>query len=200
LTPFHVAIISLGKIDDEELTQAATRMARLLRTPVEVRGKLPVPQAAKDLERGQFKAAAVMASARSMAPQLGSGTLVGAEGATGDKPQYKTDGYVFVTDVDLFTSSSDGVFSALMTRVGLSVVSVRRLRESFYRRKPDLTKQRSRLVKEMARMVGRLRGAPECSDPRCLLSGSKHISDLDLKDEKFCRACSTRLFEGRIRI
>ena len=200
MNPFHIAIISLGKIDEEELQQSAARVARLIRQPVELRGSLPVPQGAKDTERGQFKAATFMKSARSMAPQLGQGKLIGAEGGSDEKPPHKTDGYLFVTDVDLFTSNSDGVFAALMSKSGLSVVSVRRLRESYYRRKADLNKQRARLVKEMARMVGRMRGAKECSDPRCLMSASKHMADLDLKEEAFCRACSLHLFEGTIRI
>jgi predicted Zn-dependent protease len=82
----------------------------------------------------------------------------------------------------------------------LAVNSVRRLRESFYRRRADLNKQRSRLVKEMARMGARLRGSKECAEPKCLLSASKHLADVDLKDEKFCRVCSLHLFKGTVRI
>lgn len=200
MSVFHTAIISVGKIDEEELRLATARVAKLLRTPLEIRGKLPVPQGAKDSERGQFRASEVMKAARSMAPQLGSGKLVGAEGDEQGKPPLKTEGYIFVTDVDLFTANTDGVFSALISKSGLAVSSVRRLRESFYRRSADLNKQRSRLVKEIARMGARLRGAKECVDPTCVLSASKHLADLDLKEERFCRACSLHLFEGTVRI
>ena len=202
MTAFHTAIITVGKIDAEELRLATIRVAKLLRTPLEIRGRLPVPQAAHDTERGQYRAAELMKAARAMAPQLGSGTLVGVEGEGGGegKPPLKTDGYIFVTDVDLFTANTDGVFAALISRVGLAVSSVRRLRESFYRRSADLNKQRSRLVKEMARMGARLRGAKECTQPTCLLAASKHLADLDLKEEKFCRDCSLHLLEGTVRI
>lgn len=200
MTAFHTAIISVGKIDDEELRLTTTRVAKLLRTPLEIRGKLPVPQGAHDSERGQFRASDVMKAARSMVPQLGSGTLVGAEGHEQGKAPLKTDGYIFVTDVDLYTANTDGAFSALMSNSGLAVSSVRRLRESFYRRTADLNKQRSRLVKELARMGARLRGAKECADATCVLSASKHLADLDLKEERFCRSCSLHLFEGTIRI
>jgi len=200
VTAFHTAIISVGKIDSEELRLTTALVARLLRTPLEIRGRLPVPQGAHDSERGQFRAAELMKSARAMAPQLGSGTLVGVEGGDEGKPPLKTDGYIFVTDVDLFTANTDGVFAALISKAGLAVTSVRRLRESFYRRSVDLNKQRSRLVKEMTRMGARLRGAKECAQASCLLSASKHLADLDLKEEKFCRACSLHLFEGTVRI
>ncbi len=200
MTAFHTAIISVGKIDPEELRLTTARVAKLLRTPLEIRGRLPVPQGAHDTERGQFRAAELMKSARAMAPQLGSGMLVGVEGGDEGKPPLKTDGYIFVTDVDLFTANTDGVFAALISKAGLAVSSVRRLRESFYRRSADLNKQRSRLVKEMARMGARLRGAKECAQPACLLAASKHLADLDLKEEKFCRDCSLLLFEGTVRI
>jgi len=200
LTAFHTAIITVGKIDAEELRLTTVRVAKLMRTPLEIRGRLPVPQAAHDTERGQYRAAELMKSARSMAPQLGSGTLVGTEGGDEGKPPLKTDGYIFVTDVDLFTANTDGVFAALISKAGLAVSSVRRLRESFYRRSVDLNKQRTRLVKEMARMAARLRGAKECSQPSCVLSASKHLADLDIKEEKLCRDCSLHLFEGTVRI
>jgi predicted Zn-dependent protease len=200
LTAFHTAIISVGKIDPEELRLTTVRVARLLRTPLEIRGRLPVPQGAHDTERGQFRAAELMKSARAMTPQLGSGTLVGVDGDDEGKPPLKTDGYIFVTDVDLFTANTDGVFAALFSKAGLAVSSVRRLRESFYRRSADLNKQRTRLVKEMARMGARLRGAKECSQASCLLASSKHLADLDLKEEKFCRDCSLLLFEGTVKV
>ena len=102
--------------------------------------------------------AEVMKSARAMSPQLGSGVLVGVEGDDEGKAPLKTDAYLFVTDVDLFTANNDGVFSALISKAGLSVTSVRRLRESFYRRSADLNKHRSRLVRELTRMAARLSG------------------------------------------
>ena len=200
MAAFHTAIITVGKIDAEELRLVVQRVAKLLRDPIEIRGQLPVPQAAHDTDRGQFRAAEVMKSARSMVPQLGSGKLIGSEGEDEGKAPLKTDGYIFVTDVDLFTANNDGVFSALMTRSGLALSSVRRLRESYYRRSADLNKQRARLVKEVARMGARLRGAKECVDPTCALAPSKHLADVDLKEEKFCRACSLLLFEGTVRI
>jgi predicted Zn-dependent protease len=200
LKQFHLAIFSLGKVDDETLQASASRLARLVRHPVEIRGSLPLPQGAKDTERGQFKAATFMASARSMAPQLGPGKLIGAEGGSDDKPPHQTDGYMFITDVDLFTTITDGVFAALNRKAGLSVVSVRRLRESFYRRKADHNLMRTRLVKEMARMYGRVRGVKECADPTCVLASSRHMADLDMKEEGYCRQCSLHIFEGTIRI
>lgn len=200
MADFHVAVIPVGKIEGDELEATLVRVAKGARAAIELRGSLPVPQGIEESERGQFRASKVMQRLRTMVAQLGPGKQIGAEGDQGEKPPLRADAYVFVTDVDLYTANSDAVFAALMSAKGLAVVSVKRLREAFYRRSADPVKQRSRLVKEVLRMYGRLRGAPECSKPQCVLSASKMFADLDLKEERFCRDCSQRLFEGRIRI
>jgi archaemetzincin len=128
--------------------------------------------------------------------KLRPGRMVGGDEGAPRPP--RPAGFVFVTDVDLFTANSDGVFSALLPAKGCAVVSVRRLREAFYRRKADPARQRSRLMKEAMRMSARLRGVGTCNDPRCALAESRTIPDLDLKEEKFCRVCEQRLFEGRV--
>jgi archaemetzincin len=81
-----------------------------------------------------------------------------------------------------------------------AVVSLRRLREAFHRRRADPTRQRARLVKEILRMAVRLRGLPECVDPACVVAPSRTLPDIDAKEERLCRACEQRLFEGRVRI
>ena len=199
MTGFHVAVIAVGKVEGAEVEAALARVARAVRAPLEFRGSLPVPQGIEDSVRGQFRASTLLGRLRSMVPQLSPGKLVGAEDGA-EKPPLKTDAYVFVTDVDLFTANTDGVFAALVSSKKLAVVSVRRMREAFYRRKANPVKQRSRLVKEIVRMVARLRGVAECVQPQCVMASSKMFADLDLKDEKLCRGCSQRMFEGKFEI
>lgn len=191
--------VPVGKIDPAELEAVLSRVAKAIRAPVEQRGTIPVPQGVQDPQRNQFRAATLMNALRTRMPQLAPGTLVG-EGGGGTASAARKAPVVFVTDVDLFTASNDGAFAAFSRRQAMGVVSVRRLREAFYRRKADANKQRGRLVREVARVIARLHGAKECQDPKCLLASTRHVADLDLKDERFCRRCSEHLFEGRIRI
>ena len=200
MSELRIAVIPVGKVESAEVEAAMVRMARGLRRPFELRGSLNVPQGIEDTVRNQFRASTVMQRLRSMVAQLGPGKLVGAEDEAGGKTPLVTDAYIFVTDVDLHTANSDAVFSALMSAKKLAVVSVRRLRESHYRRKADPVKQRTRLVKELQRMAARLQGHPECPNPKCVLAASKMFADVDLKDERFCRDCTQRMFEGTIRI
>jgi predicted Zn-dependent protease len=140
-----------------------------------------------------------MTRLRAMVPQLSPGKLVGAEDPQA-RPPAMPDAFLFVTDVDLFTAKTDGVFAAWVRMDKLGLVSVRRLREAFYRRKADPGKQRARVVKELLRVAGRLGGAKECTDPQCVLAPSRFIADVDSKAEVFCRDCSQRLFEGKIQV
>ncbi len=200
MSELRIAVIPVGKVESAEVEAAMVRVAKGLRRPIELRGSLNVPQGVEDTERSQFRASTIMNRLRSMVAQLGPGQMVGAEDEAGRKPPLVTDAYIFVTDVDLHTANSDAVFSALMSAKKLAVVSVRRLRESHYRRKADPVKQRTRLVKELLRMAARLQGNPVCPSPKCVLAASKMFADIDLKEERFCRDCTLRLFEGTIRI
>ena len=105
-----------------------------------------------------------------------------------------------VTPSQLFPVWTDGVFAALISDKKVAVVSVKRLREAFYRRKADPGRQRARLIKEILRMAARLSGLRECSNAECALAASKSVSDLDQKSETYCRACAQLLFEGKIRV
>lgn len=195
-----VSVVPVGKVKSDEVEAALGRAARVLRFPLELKGSLPVPQGIEDRERGQFRAATLLTRLHASLPQLGPGRMIGVEEGGDDKPPFAPDKVVFVTDVDLFTANSDGVFTALLRTKGLAVVSVRRLREAFYRRSADPGKQRARLTKEIIRASARLIGMPECKTPQCVLAASNMLADLDLKEEKFCRACSQRLFQGTVQL
>jgi predicted Zn-dependent protease len=184
----------VGKLDTTEVEAAATRVAQGLRRPVELRGTMSVPPGVEDRERGQYRAATLMSRLRAAVPQLGPGKLLGAADPAA-RPPARPDGVLFVTDVDLFTAKTDGVFAALSRPEQSGVVSLRRLREAFYRRPAEPLR-----LKELLRVAARLQGLSECREPRCALAPSRVVADVDSKDEGFCRACSQRLFQGTIKI
>jgi predicted Zn-dependent protease len=197
---FYGVVIPTKKIDAEEMEAVLSRAAKVLRAPLELRDALPVPQGIEDTVRGQFRAATLMTRLKSMVPQLRPGKLVGAGETTAAKPRLDPGAHIFITDVDMFTEKTDGLIAALLSSKKLAVISVRRLREAFYRRKADPVKQRARVVKELLRMAGRLRGLRECADPKCVLASSRMLADIDMKDERYCRTCEQIMFEGTMRL
>jgi len=197
----HVAVVPVGKLGSEELEPSVRAIAKTLRQPLELKTvTLPLPGGIGDRERGQFRASVLLASLRASFAQLGPGRIIGAEGPDAPAVPRQPDVIVFVTDADLYTSSSEAAFTALLPARGLGVVSVRRLREAFYRRSADPNRQRARLTKELLRAIARLIGLPECKTPQCALAPSSMLADVDLKDERPCRACLQRLFKGTVSI
>lgn len=199
MADFQVAVIPIGRVDPAELEAAATRAAKVLRRPLELRESLPVPHSAEDADRGQHRAATFMDHLRKEVLKLKPGKLIGTEAETLDKP-FIPKAFIFVTDVDLYTAKTEGVFGALIRAKQCAVISVRRLREAFHRRKANPNKQRSRVVKEILRMAGRLQGLAECSDPECVLAPSRAVPDIDSKEERYCRGCEQLMFEGRLQL
>jgi archaemetzincin len=194
-----LAAVPIGRVSVEEVSAALSRAAKVLHRPVELREPLPVPRGSEDPERGQHRAAVLMTRLGTEVLKLKPGKLVGASDPDA-KPPFQPDGFLFVSDVDLFTAKTEGVVAALLSAKHCAVISVRRLREAFYRRKADPNRQRARLTKEILRMAGRLAGLSECSDPECVLAPSRTIPDIDAKEERFCRGCEQSFFEGTMRI
>jgi len=195
----HLAVVPIGRIDTEDLEAAVARAAKVWRRALEVRESLPVPRGSEDAERGQHRAAVFMNRLGAEVLKLKPGKLVGSSDPEAKTP-FQPDGFIFVTDVDLFTAKTEGVVGALITSKHYAVISVRRLREAFHKRRADPNRQKARLNKELLRMAGRLAGLPECTDPGCVLASSKSLVNIDAKEERYCRDCEQRLFEGKMHI
>jgi predicted Zn-dependent protease len=195
----HLAVVPIGRVDAADMEAAVARAVRVWRRPLEVRESLPVPRGSEDAERGQHRAAVFMNRLGAEVLKLKPGKLVGSSDPEAKTP-LQPDGFIFVTDVDLFTAKTEGVVGALITSKRYAVISVRRLREAFHKRRADPNRQRARLNKELLRMAARLAGLPECADPECVLASSKALVNIDAKEERYCRDCEQRLFEGKMHI
>jgi archaemetzincin len=143
-----------------------------------------VPRAGDDPARGQHLAAPFLAALKAALPK-------------GAPPP---DAAIFVTDVDLYRPQTDGAFGEIDARGKVAVLSVRRLREAFYKRKADPAKQRSRLVKMILFALGRIRGLTDCRDPQCVMAAMSALADVDGRSERYCAACWKYFSTGAFRI
>jgi hypothetical protein len=201
----RVAIVPVGRMDASEAEAAAVRIAKILNTSVTLRQPAPVPRAGDDPARGQHVAGPFLAELRGGLPRLSVAKVVGHQAApdpagppvAATKP---VDVTLFVTDVDLYKPQSDGVFGDIDSAAHVAVVSVRRLREAFYRRKVDPVKARARLVKLSLYALGRAHGLPECREKGCALGATTVLADIDMKPEKYCASCWRRMTTGAYRI
>ncbi len=200
MSELKVALVPVGKMDAAEVDEAATRVSRAIAKPVEVREPMAHPKGAEDVARGQFRAPAILAEARAALALLKAKKLAGGPAGAPLVPIARPDAVVLVTDLDLFSPGTASVLTETDAPRRLAIVSVRRLREAFYRRKPDPVKQRTRLVKEVLRAIGRVHGLAECRDPGCAMAPTQAVADVDRKGEHVCQACWKRLSTGAMRI
>jgi archaemetzincin len=195
----HVAIVPVGRIDPAEVEAAAARLAKILNKPVTLRQPAAVPKAGDDPARGQHLAGPVLAELKGQLLRLPVAKTVGAQPAQAPVAG-APDATLFVTDVDLYKPQTDGVFGDIDPASHVAVISLRRLREPFYKRKADPAKARARLVKLALYALGRARGLPECRDAACALVTTASLADIDMKPEKYCAACWRRMTTGAYRI
>ena len=198
MSELKVVVAPVGKMDAGEIEATLARVSKVLNAPVELRDAAPLTRTHEDTERRQFKAARLLAELRRGLPRLGVAKRVG--GDESGPPTAKPDALIFVTDVDLFTPQTEGVLGELDATHKAALLSVRRLREAFYRRKADPAKQRSRLIKQILRAVGLLRGLSDCRDPGCSMSATRAVTDLDHKKERYCAPCWRHLSTGAFRV
>jgi archaemetzincin len=193
----RIAIVPVGRMDPLDVEAVAVRIAKILNRAVTLRQPAPVPKAGDDPARGQHVAGPFLAELRGQLARLPVAKVVGAAQA----PSAETaDATLFLTDVDLFKPGTDGVFGDIDAAAHVAVVSVRRLREAFYKRKADPGKVRARLVKLALYALGRARGLPDCRDAGCALLTTTALADIDMKPEKYCASCWRRMTTGAYRI
>ena len=200
MSELRVVVVPVGRVPVDEVEDALGRIAKVLNRPVEMRAPAPIPRAAEDAARSQYRSGPFLVEVRRSVPTLGVVKLVGVAAAGSPVPTPNPDATLFVTDVDLFTPSTEGVFGELDRARGAALISIRRLREAFYRRKADPMKQRARLVKQILRSIGLVRGLPDCGDPSCAMSSSQVVADIDRKKERYCGSCWSRLSTGSFRL
>ena len=197
----RIAFVPVGRMDAAEVEAVAGRIAKVVSKTVELRETTPTPKAGDDTTRGQHLAGPMLAELRGALPRLKVAKLVGGAPATAPVPTIaQADVALFITDVDLFRPSTDGAFGEIDAAGRAAVLSVRRLREAFYRRKADPAKQRARLLKLSLYALGRVRGLPDCGDRSCAMSATAALADIDMKPEKYCASCWRRLSTGAYRI
>jgi predicted Zn-dependent protease len=200
VSELKVALAPVGRMDAAEVEEAAARVSKAIARPVEIREALPHPKLAEDVSRGQYRAPAILGEARSGLPLLKLRKTVGGESGGPAVPTARPDAAVLVTDLDLYSPGAASVMLEVDAPHRVALISVRRLREAFYRRKPDTAKQRARLVKEVLRAIGKIHGLQDCGDPGCALAPSQVMADVDRKGERYCPACWKRLSTGTMRI
>jgi archaemetzincin len=156
------------------LEQLAVGLARVFRTPCQVRPESIDPVFALEPGRGQYYSTAILQRMEQAVD-----------------PDVRALG---VTSFDLFVPVLTFVFGEAQLEGNCAVVSTARLREEFYGMPPRIDLMRDRLLKEAVHELGHTFGLRHCSDWRCVMASSHAVELLDVKGEEFCPACRREVF------
>lgn len=172
----RIILVPIGKIDPSEMKILEDPLKTEFSCDVAIGKRIPLPAAALNAARNQYDAE-VMLEFLSL-----SGETTGYDRVLG------------VTDVDLYLPGMNFVFGLAGRRN--AVISLRRLRQSFYNLPEDAGVFRRRIVVEAVHELGHTFGLTHCEDPRCVMRFSNTIAETDRKGPAFCPACRLRVSTG----
>ncbi|UCH36190.1 MAG: archaemetzincin family Zn-dependent metalloprotease [Armatimonadota bacterium] len=171
----RLELVAVGEVDGNLLRQVAVGAESVLHMPVTVaRDALPLPAFAYHHRRRQFLATAFIEEAVKRRPPDTTHTLA-------------------VTGADLHAPRLNFVFGQADFSDRTAVISLARLREEFWGRRPDDELLLQRAVKEAVHEIGHTLGLGHCSDALCVMRFSNQLADTDRKSRDFCARCGREL-------
>jgi archaemetzincin len=172
--PIHViplagAPSTCGEVRLDRLEFLAARLARMFRTPCQIRPETYDISFAWDTRREQHYSTAILQRLERAAD-----------------PDARILG---VTTCDLFVPVLTFVFGEAQLEGNCAIVSLARLEEEFYGlpAREDLLSER--LVKEAVHELGHTFGLRHCGDWRYVMASSYGVERVDVKSAEFCGRC-----------
>ncbi|NUN70966.1 MAG: archaemetzincin family Zn-dependent metalloprotease [Bacteroidetes bacterium] len=102
-----------------------------------------------------------------------------------------------ITEHDLFIPMLSFVFGHAQLNGPAAVISLARLRQEFYRLPGNIPLFHHRVMKEAVHELGHTFGLIHCADPRCAMSLSNGIRQVDAKEAELCSDCY-ELFQSSV--
>ncbi len=172
-----LGLVPIGS-PDEEVTRALERGLReAFGLEVTRFDPLPEPPGALDPARGQWASTEFLRLLLKTVP-AGTKRVLG------------------LTRRDLFVPVLSFVFGQAQLNGLVAVVSFARLDQTFHGLPADHSLTATRALKEAVHELGHTFGLVHCTDPRCPMSLSIDIRQLDTKTARFCSSCAILLKES----
>ncbi|HLK46991.1 MAG TPA: archaemetzincin family Zn-dependent metalloprotease [Bryobacteraceae bacterium] len=179
MKPIHLIPLANGGAAGPALSLLeglAAALARVFRTPCQIRQNLVDISFALDAGRRQYYSTAIL-------QQL--------------ERQCDLDARVLgVTSCDLFVPILTFVFGEAQLNGNCATVSLARLREESYGMPPREALLRERLLKQAVHELGHTFGLRHCPNWQCVMTSSHAVERVDVKSTEFCAACRKQVFRA----
>ena len=168
----NIEIIPMGEIDDFVLDYLKENLTDVFKATVSLGESQPSPEYAFNKKRGQYYSSAILENLAKFRP--GRITLA-------------------VIERDLYVPELNFVFGEADPVNKICIISLLRLRQSFYGLFENKELFLRRSLKEAVHEIGHLLGLSHCPNPKCVMRFSNRLSDTDVKDYRFCSNCQRSL-------
>ena len=168
-----IVLVAIGEVNGNVMDRLKDDLSRVFNKQVSVGKGMPEPDYAFDRKRKQYFSTAIL-----------NAIVKQREYA----PYEKILGLV---DHDLFVPELNFVFGEASSKA--AVISLTRLRQTFYRLPEDQALFHRRVLTEAVHELGHTYGLGHCGNPRCVMFFSNSLMDTDRKGSEFCRNCKSKL-------
>lgn len=176
----NIAILPIGLADLNILRDIQKGLCEAFQTTkcAIVKDVMPLPENGYNAGRQQYDSTILLRRVRQFARKSEADRTLG------------------VTDVDLYAFGLNFVFGEAESSGRAAIISLHRLRPTFYGRPPNRLLFVERAVKEAVHEIGHTLGLKHCINRRCVMSFSNSILDTDRKQSVFCEKCYLVVLAG----
>lgn len=156
----------------EYIEKAKVYVEDVYKEEIKIMDKIPFPEECLNKKRNQYDAVCVLERVKDF------------EGGK----------IVYICDKDLYEGNLNFIFG-LAEGIGgrRCIVSIARLKESFYGKKENEELTFLRIAKEIIHELGHLKGLQHCKNIKCVMHFSNSLMDTDIKDYKICDECKKKI-------
>jgi archaemetzincin len=168
-----IVLVAVGEIDRNVLDWLKNDLNKVFNKQVSTGRGMPEPDYAYDNKRKQYLSTAIL-----------NGIMEQKEYAPYEK-------ILGIVDHDLFVLDLNFVFGQASPKA--AVISLTRLRQTFYHLTEDQNLFHQRVLTEAVHELGHTYGLGHCGNPRCVMFFSNSLMDTDRKGSEFCPRCKNKL-------
>jgi archaemetzincin len=168
-----IVLVAVGEIDSLVMDWLKNDLAKVFNKQVFIGKGMPEPDDAYHKKRNQYLSTSILNSIMEQKEVTPYDKILG------------------IVDHDLFVPELNFVFGQASPKA--AVISLTRLRQTFYHLPEDQNLFRQRILTEAVHELGHTFGLGHCGNPQCVMFFSNSLLDTDRKGSEFCPSCKNRL-------